>query len=771
MTVKTPIRRKSPASPAPATKRKTVVQPKAKKPVAKPPVKRKHYAEQHEPAVKHDYYDDPLGALLSLDLEGKFSGKKMPRVVMKKGKVDTSNLDFDIDLEELRIDLEIAKEIDNASLITRDFRIDDSEIPRAANFYDFCKGEEFLNSPPYLEQALIGVKLLAEYCPCCSDKHWMTDDGHEVTDSLATFEYKVAILEHGECPRCGLTRTELIRDHGLTAYTELAVVAGQRSGKSALVTMIAAYVNHRYLMLPGKPNEMFNIRSNEILHGTFCALTMTQAVDSLWKPFMNYILEAPWYVNYHKFLRRCEREIGESIFKIKDMYVSYQHRNLFWCPAAPDGRTLRGRTRIFASIDELGFFDADRDTKKVKDNARGLYAALSNSLLTARQTLPRLISSGFDQFIPGYMLNVSSPSSIRDMIMELYRQSQGSKMVLGLHKPTWKMNPELPKHHPFFEEAFRKDPVAAALNYGAEPQLSSHPFISNIHAIETCLKPTALNWVRYRYTSELFGVGKEAKRYRSAQILQIKQDNTPRCMAIDAGQTNNSFACTVGSVVDNVISVDYIIEIIPLPGIPVSHTRVYKDVLGPLIRSCGVTVLLADRWQSIKLLEDAMVDFGDQLKLAKCYSLKYHDMMDYKDLLTLGMLKIPRPGEGEYKIRELLEHDPDEYPTCFEYKPIQHFMVQMATVQDASKKQVLKGDGFTDDIFRAAALMTYGLRNPEFAEYFVSTNIHNPSGYRHLTTIKRMASSNPTGVSGSGGSKEAYLRSGKMSCVKKSLRS
>lgn len=718
--------------------------------------------------VKGSDYD-PLYELMNLDLEGKYSGKKMPKVVVKKGKVDTSNLDFDLDLDELRIDLEIAKEIEEASLITKDFRIDDSHIPRAPNFYEFCVGEEFLNSPPYLEQALIGVKLLAEYCPCCSDLKWMEDDGHEVTESLATFEYKVALLDNGVCRKCGKTRTQLIRNHGLTAYTELAVVAGQRSGKSALVTMIAAYVNHRYLMLPGKPNEMFNIRSNEILHGTFCALTMTQAIDSLWKPFMNYILEAPWFVNYHRFLRKCERELGETLFKITDRTLSYNHRNLFWCPAAPDGRTLRGRTRIFASIDELGFFDADRDTKKVKDNARGLYQALSNSLTTARQTLFKLIDAGFDSFIPGYMLNVSSPSSVRDMIMELYRQSQGSKMVLGLHKPTWKMNPELPRSHPFFAEAFRKDPVAAALNYGAEPQLSSHPFISNIFSIENCLKENSLNWVKYRYTSQLFGVGKEAKRYRSAEILQVKKDSTPRCMAIDAGQTNNSFTCTVGSVDGNVISLDYVVEIIPLPGVPVSHTRVYTDIIGPLIRATGTTVLLADRWQSIKLLEDALIDFGDQLKIAKSYSLKYHDMVDFKDQLSLNMFKIPRPGNGEFKIRELMQHDPDDYPFCFDYKPIQHFMVQMATIQDAAKKQVLKGAGFTDDIFRAAALMCYGLRNAEFAEHLTYQAGTNVSGYRHLTTVKRASSHSKTGVSG-GGNKEAFLKSGRMACMKKSLR-
>lgn len=674
-------------------------------------------------------------------------------------------------LEEFDISTLVDSEIDNFSPISRDLRIDDSNIPRAENFYEFCMGEEFLNSPPYLEQALIGIRFMAEYCPRCSDLDWMSEEGHEATDGLPAFEKHVALLENGVCPHCGATKSELIQSKELNFYNELAICAGQRSGKSAVTTMIAAYVLHRFLMI-GKPTELFGIRPNEILHGTFLALTLGQAKENLWDPFYGYITESPWFKNYHKFLRYYERKYGEQFLKLKDTFILYRHRNMLWYPATPDKRTLRGRTRIFGAIDELGWFDANRDSNKVKDNAHEVYKALSNSLATARQSENRLVKSGYDQALTGYMVNVSSPSSIRDKITELVRLSQGSKKLLGLHRPTWKMNPNLPFDSDIIQEEYRKDPVGAARDFGAEPSLGSHPFISNRKRIEETVREAGQNFVKYKLVTAREGVGKEATKHRTAEILGVKRDQQISVMALDAGVVNNSFALSVGSLYEGVPVIDCLVEIIPLPGVPVSFSSVYSDVIIPLCEKRNVRILLADRWNSIKLLEDARRELVDAdgeplLQVARQYSLKYTDMYAVKDAIDLNMFKIPRCEVTD--VKSILEHDPDDYPKVFEHRPVEHLLLQFATIQDAAKKMVLKGDGFTDDLWRSSALCYWGLTNPDYQE-ILQTKAEEVAGTKidYAAMHMRKMSSLPGGVSAGGGDKQAS--GSKFWGIKKSLR-
>lgn len=548
-------------------------------------------------------------------------------------------------------------------------------------------------------------------------------------------------------------------------------VLSHNSGKSAVTTMIAAYVLHRFLMI-GKPTELFGIRPNEILHGTFLALTLGQAKENLWDPFYGYITESPWFKNYHKFLRYYERKYGEQFLKLKDTFILYRHRNMLWYPATPDKRTLRGRTRIFGAIDELGWFDANRDSNKVKDNAHEVYKALSNSLATARQSENRLVKSGYDQALTGYMVNVSSPSSIRDKITELVRLSQGSKKLLGLHRPTWKMNPNLPFDSDIIQEEYRKDPVGAARDFGAEPSLGSHPFISNRKRIEETVREAGQNFVKYKLVTAREGVGKEATKHRTAEILGVKRDQQVSLMALDAGVVNNSFALSVGSLYEGVPVIDCLVEIIPLPGVPVSFSSVYSDVIIPLCEKRNVRILLADRWNSIKLLEDArreLVDANGEplLQVARQYSLKYTDMYAVKDAIDLNMFKIPRCEVTD--VKSILEHDPDDYPKVFEHRPVEHLLLQFATIQDAAKKMVLKGDGFTDDLWRSSALCYWGLTNPDYQE-ILQKKAEEAEGPKidYAAMHLRKMSILPGGVSAGGGEKQAT--GSKFWGIKKSLR-
>jgi hypothetical protein len=194
-------------------------------------------------------------------------------------------------------DFNIYKDVKSAikasGVVAPDLTVNDRDFPKAPNFYQFCISDKFLNTKPYLMQALIGIQVFAEWCPRCSDVQWVIHD-HKVDDSLAKLERKVALLENGVCPHCKATKSKLVAKGLLKPYQEEAISAGQRSGKSALVADQASYLTHRVLMLQN-PNKVYDLKASTMLHGTFVALTFQQAKDNLWDPFYGNIADSPWF--------------------------------------------------------------------------------------------------------------------------------------------------------------------------------------------------------------------------------------------------------------------------------------------------------------------------------------------------------------------------------------------------------------------------------------------------------------------------------------------
>lgn len=637
--------------------------------------------------------------------------------------------------------------IENTNLVAPDMKIDDSSCPEAPNVLEWLLGDQFLGcEPPYLEQALICVQLFAEYCPHCSDTEWMKIENHEPQEGLGALLENVTMMEFGVCPECGAHRSDLIKEHELNFYNELAVLAGQRSGKSIVTAMISTYITHRILKMQ-KPTEIYNVGKGQVLHGTFVALTAGQAKDTLWDPYYGYLMESPWFKKYHALLDHYQRKYHQEFYKLKDTFVLYKHRKLTVYPAGPDKRVLRGRTRIFGAIDEIGWFDNSKDNKKIKIDANGVYEAVVRSLATVRSSEERLIDMGFDQAMTAHMLNISSPSSIRDKICELVRTSQHSVKTLGIHAPTWKMNPNITRNSGFLLEEYRKDPVTAQRDYGAEPPLSSNPFIGNVELVREAFNPKLRNPIKY--TSKIITVGKE--KYRYAEIDKVQETNRPSIMCLDAGFTNNSFALVVGSYSSDMVpTIDVIVEIMALPGIPLSYTMIYDEVMRPLIEARNVRILLADRWNSIKILQDAEMEFSDRDLLQRQYSLKYSDFWNIKNALQQFAFRIPMIEKGQ-ELDEVLRESLEDYPQCFEQRPVSHLALQILTVQD-SGRTVLKGEGeLTDDIWRAVCLAYWGMQEDEYMEILTkeenkSEAVRKPLGYSIMGSSQ--GSTRPAGTSG-----------------------
>ncbi len=353
------------------------------------------------------------------------------------------------------------------------------------------------------------------------------------------------------------------------------------------------------------------------------------------------------------------------------------------------------------SIDELGWFPNGADAiNLVKLNADEVYKSLSNSLRTVRAAANLLLEKGFDAVPTAYFVNLSSPSSRRDKIMELVRKSMDSTKIFGIQLPTWRANPTMPRS--MFDEEFKRDPVGAMRDFGAEPPLANSPLLSNTDLILAAASTKAKNPIKIKHVR--FEGKSNTTLY--AKILGMKDGTHPSVLAIDAGYTNNSFACVVGHLIDSKkAKIDLMVEVQPVPGTPLNYSLIYKHILAPIIRRRNVQIFAADRWNSIKLLQDAEDEFGIKHVI---YSLKYRDMVAFKDYMESGQLKYPAPT---WDLAEIENYNQSEYPHCFKDNPIDHFILQCITVQDTGNS-VVKGDQLTDDLVRASMLCLNQLMNP-----------------------------------------------------------
>lgn len=621
----------------------------------------------------------------------------------------SANSDRDIDLPEMESivvrEFDIARSVravvENDDMVIPDAKVPDEDFPLAKNFFEFCTAPEYLHSKPYAWQACYGLYLMAEYCPDCSTSPEWILEGWKPKSTLLEVERNVCMLEHGKCPNCKKTKLQLRKQKKLKMFSEAALCVGQRSGKSLWFGDIAAYVTHRQIKLQN-PVQLYGLKPNSSLHGTFVALTFGQAKDTLWDPLYGHLTGSPWFVAYHDMLKECSRH-GDEILNLKDSFVQYKHRRLMIYPAGPDKRVLRGRTRFMGGIDELGWFpNGPEALKLVKMNADEVYKALNNSLITVQTASKELYRRGYYNVPPAYFVNISSPSSQRDKINELVSKSHGSSRIFGVIKPTWEMHPKMT--YKVLANEFSHDPVALNRDFGCNPPIANSPFISEPDNVVVC-STTKRNPIRVLYKDI---VGKNSTT-RFAEIAKIKSSGRPCVMALDAGLANNSFAITLTSLRDGVPSLDLLVEVQPEPGIKINYSMLYSTLISPLIEKRNVVLLAADRWNSTKLLQDAERDHSVK---PVTYSLKYKDMVLFKDYMEDGKYMFP---EFTMTVDEILKHESSKYPKCFRHHPVEHFILQCLTVQDTGNA-VLKGEGFTDDLMRSAMLGFFCSLNEEYRD-------------------------------------------------------
>jgi len=605
-------------------------------------------------------------------------------------------------------------------------QIDDSGIHRPKNWFEWVRDPRFLNVTPFPKQVEIATNMLGQFCPRCTNPKLMARErfGNWLLDIPTSFPLtelrdQVSFLEHGRCPKCKVTKPELVASKDLNQYRNLNGVAGMRASKTVMAGgLLATYHLARYLLIQS-PSKFFRLMDNQMLHMTFVALTAGQAYDTLWQAFKDRIDGSPWFKEYHSFLNGEAIRLGkenEQVYKVKDSFVWYGHKQIMISYCGPDIRTIRGRTRFFTAMDEKGWFDVQADSNstnaKVRLNAYETHQALIKSLQTIRSASQAIQESATTESssdmldVPdGMNIDVSSPSSINDAIMTGLRDAIDDPSIYGFHYATWEMNPNVPlsslRSEMRNKSTFERD-------YAAIPPLGSNQFVGNQPAIEKCQTDKSQNfmvtWDRKHFVDN-FG---DKTLYLEVKP-SVKDKNRPRILTVDTGLTSNSFAVSLWSydreskmpVCD--VALEAMPEQIDTERIPVNFPLMFEHCVLPLIASFRVVMVVYDRWNSIDQVQRLRKDHKIE---AVQYQLKWTDMLSVRTRLLDSTIRYPKMELSIEDVRKSAGRFEDTIRSV----PITHMVLQTLTVREAGRKVVKPING-TDDLFRCMCLADVSVRD------------------------------------------------------------
>ena len=484
--------------------------------------------------------------------------------------------------------------------------------------------------------------------------------------------------------------------------------------------------------------KAYGLAKGTEVQGVFVATTYKQAEETLWMYYSNMVRQSPWFREYHAFLDTHSAKRGQGVlYKFMDTFLHYRHRNLLFYPSGPNVRTTRGRTRIFSAIDEICYFLNDGKAS-VRLDATGVLKALENSLLTVRSSVKSKLRSarftGPEIPITGMSCNISSPVSQRDKGMMLLRESKVVPSLFGFHHPTWELNPTIRKED---ITEFKTNPVQAEKDFGANPPMSRNTFFgqgvqmlfdTDSHKNAFIIESNTCNY--------------KGRHVSGGRLFKRRKVSHNTILGIDAGLVNNGFAFAIGRPSDkkHKVVLEAVGMVTPAPNAPIDYNLLYKKVITQIIEPFKVRAVFADRWQSVKILDDLRADFPSVV--TQQYSLKYADMVNVRDMLYDHKMRLPAPEIPVEEALARLTADSPELSTM----PVATLVIQMATVVDTGKS-VIKSDDISDDLWRAAALVCLKCMDTRVIETLKTGDIAELKPAIGHVYSKSGASQRPTGGS------------------------
>ena len=605
----------------------------------------------------------------------------------------------------------------------RDLKVDDRDLPRANNYWDFCtevSGKSL--KPPFARQLWVASLLLAEYCPRCTKKKWVQDINDIPVDmDPADLARRMVLLHAGRCPKCSASKAEMVMSGEMVGYNQLVMAVGQRGGKSSFTATVLANHLHVLLKAPRLSTICRGIQDFTPMTFTFVGLTAGRAIRLLWNPFVEIIKANDWFKDYFSMMDSYGKQHSVEYYKSNVLFMRFFHKNIDVYPMGPVKRSLRGDTRVAAAIDELGWFPlskqaVDDDSPDEEDDAREhanadeVFASLDNSLMTMRTEVYDLYKRGISHIPTGLMLNLSSPQSHKDKIMRLLKESEDPEALsLGIQLATWEISPLYERSHPVIVAAYKKNATKAERDFGANPP-SIHSSMFPESTLDELYSEDRVNTHRIETTatgsSEDEDDDSVIHRTRAKLIVvKMPKEIPPSIISLDAGLTNNSFAINVSFPEGTLLRVVTLLEIIPKKGTQIDFPAMYQGVIRPLIKTMNCKALAADRWNSITTLQTAKDEFPDLMCLN--VTLKSRDFSAFVTSTNDGELEFPvleRPVEDIRGVTNYKKQLNDE--------PSAHTYLQYLTIKLVNGA-LTKGDGYTDDLLRSVMVSHAVAFNPK----------------------------------------------------------
>ena len=611
----------------------------------------------------------------------------------------------------------------------------EKDIYYAKNWFEWISSSEFLNFVPWGKQVEIGAKLFEDYCPRCSDLRFL--DGL-FNESINEMQDRITWLEDGVCPKCKTLRNywykEINPNTGLPYFqgkNEVHLCIGQRSGKSATTAMIASYVLHRYIQLPD-PAQYFNQLPNQKLDMAFVALTAKNAQENLWEHFRSK-LDSPWFNYYFEWANDIKKKTGNTLIVNNTTFLKINHKHLHCGFYPADYKTLRGPTRFFEAIDELGWFDNSLESKKIKMNASETRTSLTNSLTTLRTASILKKQRGNHNVVDAFEVNISSPSSANDPIMRLVKGAHKKSTAFSFHLATWEMNPQLP------QDILRSQQDVDKIkdfdrDFGAIPPLADSPFIKDKELVMAMFGDHSQTVIVKNHKEKVSNkVG-----FKWIELQDIKLDSkVPRIVTVDPGYSNNAFGVSLSHVEKTKLIVDWCFEIKPHTEdkvlFKVNFPKFFDLFLMPLVKQLNIVGVIYDRWNS----QDQIQRLIDEGINALQYSLVYKDFDKTIKSFILSKLVVLPACEMKF---EKLEPATALLEEIVIGKPVLNMALQILTVRDLGKK-IVKPENGDDDIFRTLALAIWFVSTKEGKEklnYFgeVKQNVKRSIGISMSRSLK-----------------------------------
>ena len=230
-------------------------------------------------------------------------------------------------------------------------------------------------------------------------------------------------------------------------FRELVLIAGMRSGKSFLASVIATYEAFRLLVLKS-PQQRYGLSPTSPIHIIVVAASEEQARDALFSHIAGFVERTDFFQQHRPKL-------------LKQEIVFQKKRVKIFCGSSSSA-TMVGRTAKAVIFDELARFEQTEG----KRGAWMVYTSLKN----ATMTLP-----------DGIRVIISSPLRSNDILMQLYEKGRHLPDVLALKYPTWEFNPNLPFEK--LRSELERDPVAFWRDFGCEPSETLYPYFSRLDLI------------------------------------------------------------------------------------------------------------------------------------------------------------------------------------------------------------------------------------------------------------------------------------------------